>query len=282
MRFFRGGRTNWLKDVSLNILFCLIIGIALIPLVWAFITSIFPKITTPESIWQMKPNLSVYIKVWWGGGGQKGLYTYYLNSLIVTGFSLLGGLLVGVPAAYALTRLRIQKKGILLFFILAPRLLPPAVTVIPLFIMMSKLRLIDTYPVLIIPYSAFNVTLVVWMMRAFFTELPFELEDAALIDGCNRLQAIYKIILPLAAPGIFSTTLVCLVYTWNEFLYALVLTRVNVATVPLALSIFKQEYSVDWPALSAAALLMTFPVLVFMIIMHRYLTKGLTFGATKG
>lgn len=210
---------------------------------------------------------------------------YLLTSAIVAVVSTACALLIGTLAAYALTRFRLpynlDRK--LSLWILSTRMFPAIVTVVPLFLMMRDLRLLNTKTALIIVYTGFNLPFVVWMMRGFFAEVPRDLEEAALVDGDSRLGALVRIVLPLVTPGLAATAVFCLIVCWNEFLFALVLTQTDQAiTLPVGIAGRVTQYEIKWGVMSAAGAVAMVPILVFALAMQRYLVRGLSLGAVKG
>jgi multiple sugar transport system permease protein len=162
-------------------------------------------------------------------------------------------------------------------------MLPPIVTVVPLFLMIRDTGLLDTVGALVIVYAGFNLPFVVWMMRGFFEELPREIEEAAIIDGDSRLGALRRVLLPLVTPGLAATAVFCLVTCWNEFLLALILTQTDASiTLPVAIAGQVTQYEIRWGAMSAAGIAAIVPVLVFAFAVQRYLVRGLSLGAVKG
>jgi multiple sugar transport system permease protein len=160
---------------------------------------------------------------------------------------------------------------------------PAIVTAVPLFLMMRDLRLLDTKVSLIIVYTAFNLPFVVWMMRGFFDEVPRDLEEAALVDGDSRLGALVRVVLPLVAPGLAATAVFCLIVSWNEFLFALVLTQTDASmTLPVGIAGRVTQYEIKWGVMSAAGAVAIVPILVFAMAMQKYLVRGLSLGAVKG
>jgi multiple sugar transport system permease protein len=189
--------------------------------------------------------------------------------------------LFGVPAAYSLSRFDFKGKRDMAFFILSTRMAPPIGVLIPMYLLFSRLRLIDTHLALIIMYINLNVSVVVWMMMGFFKDIPVDLEEAALIDGCSRLQALRRVVLPLAAPGLAATMIFCTFLSWNEFMWALILTSYVAKTAPVAALEFIQFRHILWGQLMAAGTIMSFPVLLFALLTQRQLVRGLTLGAIK-
>jgi multiple sugar transport system permease protein len=210
---------------------------------------------------------------------------YLLTSLIVSVVATVCAMVMGTLAAYALSQFRLPRRldKHLSLWILSTRMFPPIVTVIPLFLMMRDVRLLDTRASLIIVYTAFNLPFVVWMMRGFFSEIPRELEEAARVDGDSRLGALRRVMLPLVAPGLAATAVFCLIISWNEFLFALVLTQTDAAmTLPVGIAGRVTQYEIKWGVMSAAATVAMMPILVFALAVQRYLVRGLSLGAVKG
>jgi multiple sugar transport system permease protein len=210
---------------------------------------------------------------------------YLLTSAIVSVAATLCAMVMGTLSAYALSQFRWPRRldKHLSLWILSTRMFPPIVTVIPLFLMMRDVRLLDTRASLIIVYTAFNLPFVVWMMRGFFGEIPRELEEAARVDGDSRLGALWRVVLPLVAPGLATTAVFCLIISWNEFLFALVLTQTDAAmTLPVGIAGRVTQYEIKWGVMSAAATVAMMPILVFALAVQRYLVRGLSLGAVKG
>lgn len=210
---------------------------------------------------------------------------YLFNSLFVAVASTIFALAIGTAAAYALARFRLpwnlDRK--LALWILSTRMFPAIVTAVPLFLIMRDLRLVNTRLSLIVVYTGVNLPFVVWMMRGFFAEVPRDLEEAAMVDGDSRLGALRRVVLPLVAPGLAATAVFCLIASWNEFLFALVLTQTDeVMTLPLGIAGRVTQYGIKWGAMSAAAVVAIIPILVFALSVQRYLVRGLSLGAVKG
>jgi multiple sugar transport system permease protein len=210
---------------------------------------------------------------------------YLLTSVTVAVTSTLCALVLGTLAAYALARFRLPHKldTRLALWILSTRMFPPIVTAVPLFLMMRDVRLLNTKASLIIVYTAFNLPFVVWMMRGFFMEVPREMEEAARVDGDSRIGALWRVVLPLVVPGLAATAVFCLIISWNEFLFALVLTQTDAAmTLPVGIAGRVTQYEIKWGVMSAAGVVAMMPILVFAMAVQRYLVRGLSLGAVKG
>lgn len=269
----------------------LIAVITLFPIYWILTTSIKRPddiLASPPRLFLFATTLGHYGSLITGNtlGGASALavpdfYPSLLNSAIVGIASVALSLLIGTPAAYALARFRFRGKGLFSWYVLLTRMLPPLGIIIPVFVMYTNLNLIDTRRGLIALYVAFNLSLVIWMMRGFFQEIPHSLEEAAQVDGASRLGAIWRVALPLVAPGLVATAILTLIFTWNEFLFALMLTSQNARTAPVAASLFVSYKEIAWGSLSAAGAVIVLPILVFALVVQRHLVRGLTAGAVK-
>ncbi|TWG91572.1 multiple sugar transport system permease protein [Nocardioides sp. J9] len=216
------------------------------------------------------------------GGGRSDLSVAFLNSVIVAGASTALATLLGVPAAWAYSRFTLKAKKDQLFFILSTRFMPPVVVVIPIFLMYRDLGLINTKLGLVLIYTAFNVPFTIWMMKGFIDEVPAEYEDAAMLDGYSRFQAFYKVTLPLLVPGIAATAVFALIFSWNEFVFAIFLTSSSdVRTAPPAIAGLIGGTTVDWGLVAASAVVFALPVLVFTYLVRKHLVAGVTLGAVR-
>ncbi|KAF1048383.1 carbohydrate ABC transporter permease [Xylophilus sp.] len=203
------------------------------------------------------------------------------NSLLVSTLSTVLSLLIGVPAAYALARWRFRWRRRVALWILVTRMAPPIAFTIPFFLAYRWLGLQDTVPGLAIVYLTFNLAVVIWLMQTFFEAVPPALEEAAYIDGCGVWQAFWRVTLPLSAPGLAATAVLCFIFSWNDFFYALILTRTNAVTAPVAIVNFLQFEGWEWTKIAAAGTLVMFPVVIFTVLMRSYLVRGLTAGGVK-
>lgn len=205
----------------------------------------------------------------------------FVNSVVVSLGSTALALLFGVPAAYALSRAGFRRRRGIALWILATRMAPPIAFTIPFFLAYRHVGLLDTQIGLVIVYLTFNLALVVWMMQTFFDGVPRALEEAAWIDGCGVWQTFLRVTLPLSAPGLAATAVLCFILSWNDFFYALVLTRTNASTAPVAIVNFIQYTGWEWGRIAAAGTLVMLPVVVFSLLVRNYLVRGLTAGGTK-
>lgn len=222
------------------------------------------------------PTLSNYAALW-----QDEFRASFVNSIVVTVVSTAIAMLCGVPAAYALARMR-ARSNLLSLWIVASRLAPPTAFAIPYFLAYRELDLLDTRVGLIIIYLTFNLSLVIWLMRSFFENTPRSLEEAAWIDGAGHWQTLFHVVLPTAAPGLAATAILCCVFSWNDFFFALILTRTEAMTAPVAVVNFMNYEGWEWGKIAAGGTMVMLPVLVFSLLVRRYLVSGLTAGAVKG
>ena len=205
----------------------------------------------------------------------------FLNSVIIGFGSTLLCMILGTAAAYAFSRFKVPLKDDLLFFILSTRMMPPIAVAIPIFLMYRAIGLSDTHLGMILLYTAVNLSLSVWLLKGFIDEIPVEYEEAALIDGYTRFQAFYKVVLPQAATGIASTAIFCLIFAWNEYAFAVLLTSGTAQTAPPFIPTIIGVGGQDWPAIAAGATLFLLPVMVFTILLRKHLLRGITFGAVR-
>jgi ABC-type glycerol-3-phosphate transport system permease component len=190
-------------------------------------------------------------------------------------------IVLGAPASYALSRYNFRRKRSVSNWILTTRMAPPVAVALPMFLLMKFFNLLDTRLSLIILYTTFNLSFVIWLMRGFFEEIPRELDEAALIDGCSPVNAFVRIVLPLVAPGLAAVAIFCFIFSWNEFFYALIMTHSKSRTVPVGVQGFIGLYGIKWGEMTAAASLATVPILAFAIATQKHLVRGLTLGAIK-
>ncbi|MBW2057538.1 MAG: carbohydrate ABC transporter permease [Deltaproteobacteria bacterium] len=249
------------------------------PIFWTVITSIKPLDLIPRMppVWWFRPTLEHYISIFVDKGLTKSLW----NSFSIATMSTVLSLLVGTPAAYAFSRFKLPAKEHLAFYFLTARMAPPISVILPLFLIFSSLGLLDTKFVLVIAYMTFNFSFVIWMMRGFFNEIPPELDESAMVDGCSRFGAFLKVALPLTAPGLAASAIICFIFSWNEFLFALILTNISAKTLPVAAAGFITDRMVLWGKLCAASVVIYLPVMIFGLLTRRYLIRGLTLGGIK-
>ncbi|MGD0019793.1 MAG: carbohydrate ABC transporter permease [Candidatus Limnocylindrales bacterium] len=213
----------------------------------------------------------------------QGFRSALMNSMVIASVTTFVGLSVGTVAAYAFSRFRFPGRGWMILAFMATTMLPPIALLLPLYQIMSALGLSDTPLALIIIYSSFVTPYVVWLMRGYLDTIPRELDDAARVDGCSRLGALWRVILPVSRPGLLSTALLAFLLAWDEFLYALVITQTNASkTVPVALNDFIGRYGVDFGRLATGGVIAAIPPLIIAFVFQRYIVAGLTAGSVKG
>jgi multiple sugar transport system permease protein len=231
-----------------------------------------------QFLWIFRPTLEHFATL----VGTPILGPYLLNSVVVTVCTAVIALLVGVPAAYVLERLPFRGQSHLSMWFLGQLMIPPVAMVIPFYFLIHQLGLLHTRTGLILVYVTFGIPLTVWLMRGFFRNLPGELEQAALVDGCSWFGTFRWIALPLSLPGILTTAVFLVIQSWNEFLFALVLTGSSTYTLPVSITTFWTERQVFWGQIAAAGIIMICPVIIFGLLIQRHLVRGLTMGAIEG
>jgi len=273
-----------MKRTAKYLILFLALLVAIAPIYWMLTISLkteADQFASPPRWIAFTPTLSHYYDAF----VERSFGQYLVTSALVAVLSTAAALVIGTLAAYALARFRLpfdldQKLSL---WILSTRMFPAIVTAIPLFLMMRDLQLLNTRLSLVIVYTGFNLPFVVWMMRGFFAELPRDLEEAAMVDGDSRLGALRRVVLPLVAPGLAATAVFCLIVSWNEFLFALVLTQTDAAmTLPVGIAGRVTQYEIKWGVMSAAGAVAIVPILVFALAVQKYLVRGLSLGAVKG
>jgi multiple sugar transport system permease protein len=205
----------------------------------------------------------------------------YVNSLIIGFGSTFLSVVLGTLAAYGFSRFKVPGKSDLLFFILSTRMMPPIAVAIPIFLMYRTIGLSDTHLGMILLYTTVNLSLAVWLLKGFMDEIPREYEESAMIDGYSRVQSFFKIVLPQAATGIASTAIFCLIFAWNEYAFASLLTSGNAQTAPPFIPTIIGEGGLDWSAMASGTALFLLPVLIFTVLLRKHLLRGITFGAIR-
>ena len=263
------------------VVLALLVGASAFPFYWAILASF-----TPEARLFRDPSLlpsGLVLDHYRALFTERSFWLPIRNSLVVAGSTTIFCVTLGALCAYALARLEFKGKSLLLGSILAVGMFPQISVVSPLYLMLRELRLINTYPGLVLPYLTFAMPLTVWLLVGFFRQLPGELEEAAMVDGAGRLRAFWEVIVPVALPGIATTAILTFVYSWNEFLFALSFTLgPERQTVPVAIALFRGQYQVPWGQILAAAVIATLPVTLLVLAFQRRIVQGLTAGAVKG
>lgn len=249
------------------------------PYLWMVLISLKPRVDIFEpGKWLFIPTLENYRAII----KDAGIGDYFLNSVIIAAVSTLFSLIVGSFAAYGFARFNWKSRENTAFMVLSQRMLPAMAVVIPYFLMAMSAGLLDTRVILIICYLLFNIPFTILMMRGFFEDIPIEIEEAGKIDGCGGLQVLKELILPLSLPGLTATAIFCLINSWNEFVFANFLTSIHAKTVPTSVMLFLSVSGTKWGEMAATGVLSSLPVILFGIIVQKYMIRGLTFGAVKG
>ncbi len=250
------------------------------PVLWIVILSVKPEgiMFSRPPVWFFAPTLEHYHQVL----VEKALWSAVLNSVVVAFASTALVVLIGTPAAYGFARFRVWRKDDWFLFILGTRMAPPIALVIPFYLIFSRLHLLNSYVGLILAYLTFNLSFYIWVLQSFCKEIPYELEEAALTEGYSRWRVFLRVALPLLRPGIIATAVLCLIFSWNEFLYAFILGGRDVQTLPVAIPGLITPRGVQWGALAALGLIAVIPVLAVVFSLQRQIVRGLTMGAVKG
>ncbi len=274
----RGGLK--MKRLTLRYLAAIALVIIFVfPVYWLFIISF----KTPEEIFAFPP-------VWYPQSFQLANYKVLfkdgdantvVNSLILASVSTFFAMILGTIAAYSLVRFKTGGEN-LSVWIISQRMMPPVAIVFPIFLLYVWLGWVDTYFGLIVLYTAFSLPYVIWMMRGYIEDIPLELEESALVDGCTRWEVLWKVVLPMARSGLFATAVFTFVFAWNDFLFALVLTRTEVTTYTVQVTHYFGGQSNFWAKIAAMSMLGTIPVFIAVATMQRYLVRGISMGAVKG
>jgi multiple sugar transport system permease protein len=278
-----GGFTGWLREngwLTLGVAFIAVYCLA--PFYWMIVSSLKSNPLLDTALWPKSPTLTNYREVF----STQNNFQYALrNSVIIAGSTTIIALLVGVFAAYALARLQFRAKKIVLGAVLATAMFPLIALLTPLFQLFSNLRLIDTYTPMIISDISFTLPLSIYVLTTFFSEMPWELEMAAKVDGATPGQAFRKVIIPLAAPGVFTSAIIVFIAAWNEFLIAYTMTQ-TLASQPVTVAIAKftgaSKFEQPFGTIMAAGVLVTIPLVIMVLFFQRRIVAGLTAGGVKG
>ena len=253
--------------------------LSIFPIFYLLLLSVKPaELTFAPEVWTFTPTLEHYEAVFSGGD----FFKYMLNSLVVGGVTMIIALSFGSLAAYGFARFKFRGKFWMRMSVLIPQMLPPITIIVPLYVLFMGLNILDTQLALIISYLTFTLPLATWMMTGFFEDVPIELEESAMVDGATRLGALFRVNLPIVAPGLAATAVLSFIYAWNEFLYAVILTGRNSRTLPVTITTYMTNRAILWGRIAAAGSIVLIPVLIFAILAQRYLVRGLAGGAVKG
>jgi multiple sugar transport system permease protein len=259
----------------------LTLAFSLLPFVWMVLTSV----KSPIQITAVPPE-------WWPAGDLRfyraaildyGLFTFVRNSFVVAGLTVVVNLTLATVAGYALSRLEVRGRRIWLGVLLLVSMFPQIVIAGPVWQILRALGLLNSYAGLVMPYVALTLPLSIWVLASFFRDLPRDLEESARVDGCTGLGALVRVILPIAAPGLFTAAILVFIYAWNEFFFALIImSEPHRQTLPVGIALFQGEYTVPWGEIAAASTMATIPLVALVLIFQRRIVSGLSAGAIKG
>jgi multiple sugar transport system permease protein len=253
-----------------------------LPAIWILFTSLKTEaelMRWPITWWPHAPTLDNYVRAW----QDQPLPLFVLNSLVVAAGSTALCVVVSALAAYALTRLRVPGRAWIMQAILAVAMFPLIALMVPLFQTLRELGLLNSYPALILPYAVLSMPVCTLVMASFFQDIPADLENAAMIDGCTRLETLWRVVIPLSGPGTFTAAILAFVNAWDEFLLALTLnTRQTMRTLPVGITLYQGEFAFPWPIISAALIVAIVPVAILIAVFQERVVGGLTAGGVKG
>lgn len=271
-------KTSILERILVYALIFLFVIFSFVPIFWLIESSFkthAQQITIPP-LWVFTPTIENYESL------ASFVGPFFLNSALISIVSTLLSLALGIPAAFALSRLRIRGKDTIKTSILSIRMGPAFASIVPFYLLMQYFGLLDTQIALILIYTVFNLTFLVWLLEGFMNEVPVQLEESAMIDGCSRQSALVRITIPLITPGLVVAATLCFIFSWNEYFFASTLTRVAAVTVPVGIVNRVSFMNIPWEEMCAFSTLAILPTLLVCVLFRKYLVRGLTFGAVKG
>ncbi|MBM3523241.1 MAG: carbohydrate ABC transporter permease [Alphaproteobacteria bacterium] len=252
------------------------------PAIWILFTSLKTEgelMRYPITYWPSEPTIGNYVRAF----ADQPLLLFAWNSFVVASISTIVCVVVSAMAAYALTRLRLPYRNLIMQAILAVAMFPLIALMVPLFQTMRSLALLNTYFALILPYVVLSMPVCTLVMASFFQDIPADLENAAMIDGCTRIEALWRVVIPLAGPGVFTAAILAFVNAWDEFLLALTLnSRQTMRTLPVGITLYQGEFAFPWPIISAALIVAIVPIAILIALFQERVVGGLTAGGVKG
>jgi multiple sugar transport system permease protein len=263
--------------------FCIFLigGFSLVPFLWFVLTSW----KTPNQITAIPPEIvpRFHWEFYRSALEQHGLLRYIGNSLVIASATTVISIAIASAAAYALARFKLRWSPYYLMLLLMISMFPQIATAGPVWRILNYLDWLNTYQGIVAAYISLSLPFAIWVLTTFFKELPYQIEEAALIDGCSRLQALRKVMFPLAAPGLFTAAILVFIHAWNEFFFALIiLTYPARQTLPVGIALFPGEYTMPWGEIAAASTIATLPLIVVTLLFQRRIVQGLSAGAVKG
>lgn len=282
----RGHRTNRMrrlfKTAAVYIVLASVTVAMLFPVAWMLSTSLKTEPETfrmPPTWVPLEPTISPYLNMW----RMKNFARYFFNTAVVSIAATALSLLLSVPASYGFARFKFRGAQGMLSFILLTQMLPSVILIIPYFTLMRTLGILNTHLALVLAYASFSLPFCTWMLRGFFAGIPKEIDEAAMVDGCSRLMAMVRVVVPLAVPGIGATCLFTFLLAWNHYLFSLALSlNENMYTISVGLGAMMGEFRIAWNEMMAAALIATLPTILVYMFLEQYFVQGLTGGAVKG
>lgn len=270
---------NSIKKIGAYIVALIAIFLTIFPIYWIFTISIKTKndAFAMPPVWNFQPIWENYANLFTNSNYMNS----FKNSVIITLISVGLAILLGIPAAYSLNRFKLKGKRIITMALLLSYMFPEFLFSIPMYVLYQKMGLYDTQIALAITYQCVTLPFTIWLLRGFFQAVPVELEDAALIDGCTRFGTLWRIYLPMSAPGIAATAVLSAMWIWNELTIALSLTYSNAQTITVAMAGFRGYASIDWGGMTAGSIMAIVPMFLFAIFAQKYIVGGLTLGAVK-
>ena len=266
---------SYLGERALLLFICIVV---LFPIAWMFLTAFKQPIDAYSLSLNFEPTFQNFVTVF---SAPWNLGSMVMNSVIVASVTVAISVPCAALAAYSFSRFRVKGRKFLFFLILSTQFIPAVVIVLPFFVMFRQLDLLDTRIALIIVNLAIVTPFVIWMIKGFIDAIPQDSEEAAMIDGASRLRVIKDIVVPMAAPGIMTSSIFCFILTWNEFLFALILSRRDAVTLPVGLVSFRTERGDLWELMSAAGVMITVPIFIMALFIQKHFTRGMTAGAVK-
>lgn len=268
---------RWAYPAFRTVMIVLIVLVLVLPIVWMLLASLKTTVDIyqPAKVFDFTPTLDNYARVF----AQQNFLLFMVNSFIVAAVSTVLSMIIGLPAAYAMSRFLMRRSAA---WVLLARIIPGISLLVPWYIIFAGLGLVGGYGALILSHMFVSLPLIVWILMSFFDGLPIELEESAQIDGLTPIGAFLRISLPLSSPGIATSGILAFIFSWNNFIFALVLSSESTKTLPVAIFNFLGYASIDWGGLMAASAVITLPVMVVALLTQKYIVSGLTAGATKG
>ncbi|KPJ86982.1 MAG: sugar ABC transporter permease [Spirochaetes bacterium DG_61] len=270
-------RSIWTK-VVLYFILSIFLVFFLFPIIWLVISSIkthYQTLVIPPKL-LFKPTIGAYRKIITGG-----MLKSFKNSIVISFVDIVLALLLSIPAAYSLARFKSKFNENIGFWFLTVRMAPAFGVIVPMYIVIRYLKLLDTTYAVNVAHLLINLPFAIWLLKGYFEELPLEIEESALIDGANRLQTLIWVVLPTSVPMIISVAILTFMFSWNEFLFAFVLTSNQGVTVPVLVAALAGTMTFDWPLMCAVSIGAMIPAFIFVFIVQRYIVRGLTLGALK-